>query len=290
MVLRSIARSGFTLIELLVVIAIIAILAAVLLPVLEEAQLKSKTTVCINNLRQLGLAVPMYASDNNDEMVFCNWDGSGEISDGQNPMGWLYTRQPISNGGGSAGPPFPGLFRPTSGPYRGNNSPQAAYSTGALWDYVKTIGVYWCPLMVTNNADSYYYQNVLNPAKGNDALSSYVMNGCVNNCYLMRTKPMFYKLSNIYFKAANVLMWEPDENQSAAFNDGSAAPTPADSGAPSKRHITGCVLLRIGGSTDFIKYQVATNEMAAEGQSEWWYSPYYTVSGGWPDGSGESGQ
>lgn len=54
---------GFTLIELLVVIAIIAILAAILLPVLEKAEEKAKQTSCINNLRQIGLALTMYGDD-----------------------------------------------------------------------------------------------------------------------------------------------------------------------------------------------------------------------------------
>jgi prepilin-type N-terminal cleavage/methylation domain-containing protein/prepilin-type processing-associated H-X9-DG protein len=59
-------RRGFTLIELLVVIAIIAILAAILFPVFISAKEASKRSACCNNLRQIGAALALYTSDNND--------------------------------------------------------------------------------------------------------------------------------------------------------------------------------------------------------------------------------
>jgi len=77
--LRSAKHRGFSLVELLVVITIISLLAGLLLPALEKALGSARQVACVNNLKQLGTALHMYAGDYGDYLPgSCNWH-NGQI-------------------------------------------------------------------------------------------------------------------------------------------------------------------------------------------------------------------
>jgi prepilin-type N-terminal cleavage/methylation domain-containing protein/prepilin-type processing-associated H-X9-DG protein len=83
-------RKGFTLIELLVVIAIIAILAAILFPVFARARAKAQQNSCLSNVKQLQLAMLMYASDNNQMYPL------DQIGSGSTQLNWPSTLFPYT--------------------------------------------------------------------------------------------------------------------------------------------------------------------------------------------------
>ena len=92
-------KRAFTLIELLVVIAIIAILAAMLLPALAKARAKARAISCLNNMKHNGLAITMYADDNNDVI----WLGNQMKSDSVNRVWAMQLTKDLGAWGGNAG-------------------------------------------------------------------------------------------------------------------------------------------------------------------------------------------
>src|SRR5688572_25700057 len=89
------AGAAFTLVELLVVIGIIAVLISILLPTLSKARAAGQRTQCLSNLRQLHLAVVMYANTYKDAVPLGCWNGYYQ----QNYMVWFKSKpSPITFG------------------------------------------------------------------------------------------------------------------------------------------------------------------------------------------------
>jgi prepilin-type N-terminal cleavage/methylation domain-containing protein/prepilin-type processing-associated H-X9-DG protein len=209
---------GFTLVEMLVVIAVIGILAALLLPVLNRGKASALQTKCLGQTKQLALALQMYTQDNNDSMPWPNW--------GTKFQGWLYT-------------PIDGL------PPTPTNPPEAVYSGGTLWPYLKDVKVYWCPVDYTNTP---YFAERL------EKLSSYIMNGGIMGYYIEPPASRTHKLSAMNPSAyAN---WEPSDNPpyhpAHVFNDGASKPNNEE--GPSRRHGSGCNVSSFDGHAQLLSY------------------------------------
>jgi type II secretory pathway pseudopilin PulG len=209
---------------LLVVIAIIAILAALLLPALAKAKQQAQRTQCLNQQKQIGLAVHMYANDFQDFAVYPNW--------GINNPGWLYTPNPP----GSGPPAWP---NPNPLPA----DPNLAYTGGLLYEYVsKNWQIYHCPADPTNTANW--------PLRAN-RLSTYVMQGAVLGYRSM--PPLGQRTHKLpQMKTDGYMMWEPSDTP-GSYNDASSNPDAGE--GPSTRHKVGCIITCYDGHSQLLKFQ-----------------------------------
>jgi len=127
---------GFTLIELLVVIAIIAILAALLLPAIEQARDRAQATLCMTNTHNLGPSFELYKADFGDMY----------------PWGWLWEHR---GGGHNACAPYCStrfIWRDQYG-----YSQEGLKWCDGIWDYIQNLQAFYCPSQKYLTYGTYFY-------------------------------------------------------------------------------------------------------------------------------------
>jgi prepilin-type N-terminal cleavage/methylation domain-containing protein len=249
--LRYLSRvPAFTLMELLVAIAIIAILAALLLPVLKSAENQSAKTTDLSNLRQIMMAEHVYTGENNDIITWPNWDYGGAMPNGTYRPGWLYTINPLTNG-----------------PARFNAQ------TGLLWDSLHGGKVLLCPM---DNPQEIYQKPKGGTEQRAMQLSSYIMNSAVMG---FRTG---YHSNAIPVKASQMLptdciLFEADDREAFSFNDGSSWP----SEGITVRHSDGATMGALDGSANYVRNDDWLDEVNDSNKNRLWCYPL-TDDGGDP--------
>ena len=238
------ALAGFTLVEMLVVIAIIGILAALLLPALNNSKSTALQIQCLNQNKQMALANELYVDDNGGSLPWPNWNNLMQ--------GWLYT-------------PTNGQPPPPS---------DAAYAQGLLWPYLKDKKVYWCPMDHTNT--TFFAQR---PEK----LSSYIMNGATMGFYIRPPFSKTHKLSDMRPAAYSMWepSDHPPYDAAHVFNDGASYPN--DQEGPSQRHKNGSNLAAFDGHAQFLKHYLFLQEQQSFPGS-FWCDPDTTLGDGGPMG------
>jgi type II secretory pathway pseudopilin PulG len=259
---------AFTLTELLVVMATLAILAAVMLPALAKSGDNGMRTVCLNNLRQLGTALNMYASENQDIMPWVNW---GQDPSPPCPPGWLYAGNPNTPVNLNTG----NLASDTA---NWSTNRVANLKTGVYWQYIQNPDAFMCPVDAAMDVGTALWE------QRNNKLSSYVMNGAsayfpannMNNLVGYKT----CKTSQVWSPSC-IIQWEPAENSGAGngYNDGANYPTSSE-GPSIALHGTGGNVLTVGGSARVMSFAGLLAEMnhplkgvATQGKGLFWWNP-----------------
>jgi prepilin-type N-terminal cleavage/methylation domain-containing protein len=243
---------AFTLIELLVVIAIIAILAALLLPALSKAKNDASKATDLNNLKQIMVAVHLYAADDTDVLPPPNWDNGGFNALQGTNTGWLYAVNLNATG-----------------------TNRFQINTGLLWPVLQQAKIYVCPMDKPN--ETRYSESQGMDMQRPQQISTYAMNGAVVGYMYMAYPPV--KLSAL--RPTDCAFWETDETDPYNFNDGANKPGKPE--GVSARHSQGGIQAAFDGSVSYVRLDTWYNEEADTNKNRLWCYP------GSPDGGGPTG-
>ena len=248
------------------VIAIIAILASMILPALSKAKAKAQRTTCINNQKQMSLAMKMYADDNGDWLAFPNW--------GNTYVGWLYApsggNPPIIDEGAN-------LLNLIS-----------VYEKGQWYKYMPNPKAYLCPTDITRPS----YQKLTSKGGRPNKLSSYVQDGAVcgfDNVPAANGGGRTTKLTSAW-SGMCYLLWEPDDTALKddgtpidwfEFNDASNFPAPPE-GIGKLHGGKGGTILALAGHVQFLTFNQFQNDSTTPsgqgpgpgGKTYLWWSVY----------------
>jgi prepilin-type N-terminal cleavage/methylation domain-containing protein len=230
------SRTGFTLVELLVVIGIIAVLIAVLLPMLKKAQAAAQRVSCMSNIRQLTTGYRLYTDDSKGWLPLGWPDANRDLRDVYGNISRAGQFVPYLVGRGYSGTLVPSLSP---------NTVEERIKRGSLFRYVKTIKIFKCPGDTTARLSSYGINAYLH---GEDGFGGTV-----------------FKLSKVKRPAKTFVFvdeYDPRDAGEYGYNLGSFALLPKPQSQwvdpPGTWHDSGACVSFLDGHCEYMRWSVLT--------------------------------